>query len=146
MRVCVCACVHLLKLSHAEVVEYVEPRQGVDDPCAVALLVSERVALHVELAQRRQLLQHLERRLQVLQHVALQLQRLEVTQLLEAARAVDKAGDAVVVHVQVLEPEVVLEPLELGQLVVVEPQHLRAHGGAGSRARAVVVVVVVVVR
>ena len=115
---------HLLELSHAEVVEYFEPRQGVDDPFAVALLVRERVALHVQLAQRRQLHQHLERRLQILQHVTLQLQRLEVLELLEAARAVDKAGDTVVVQVQVLEPEVVLEPLDLGQLVVVEPQHL----------------------
>ena len=54
-----CACaragawVHLLELSHAEVVEYVDPRQRVDDPFAVTLLVGERVALHVELAQRR---------------------------------------------------------------------------------------------
>ena len=114
----------LLQLRHAEVVEQLEPRQLVDDMRAVALLVGQRVALHVELAQRRQPLQHLERRLQVLQHVALQLQRLEVTQLLEAARAVGQAGDAVVVQVQVLETEVVLDPLELGQLVVVEPEHL----------------------
>ena len=108
-------------------VEELELRQRVDDRRAVVVLVGERVPREVEVREEGEPLQHLERRLEVLQQIVLELEQLEVVELREAARRVRDRREPVVVEIQLLEAKVVFEPLELRQLVVVEPQHLEVH-------------------
>ena len=95
----------------------------VDDARAVVELVGQRVARHVELLEAREVFHEFECGLKIGQPVVLEREHLDMLEVLE--RAFERV-DAVVVEVECLELQVRLEPLDLGEQVVVKPACLHA--------------------
>ena len=111
-------------------VQYVQPRQVLDDVEAVVGLLREGISVHVELLEVPHLPQDLELRVQVLKVVVVNYEGVKEG---EGRQAALQSHQAVVVRVQPLDAHALVQVVQTGDGIVVQPKSIKIHEAVEPR-------------